>query len=121
MLNLIRYLGKSFIVQQGVERPEPHVRTWGCGGNGLSDDKLSAWTRVTRRLDITLDQLDERVGLSSCPDPVVYLQELHEAFSGELLINGWLCYKEDKEILRPLIVSDGLSRLCWHEERGQNL
>ena len=60
------------------------------------DSQFPEWKTIQRRLDLC-------VGKWRAPprwDPYPTLHALHDAFGGELWINGQLCYRNGKEIVR---------------------
>jgi hypothetical protein len=63
------------------------------------------WPGVERKLELRMASLPE--GRSNQPREMV--KELHNAFGGELWIDGRLCYKRGKEILQPF------KRTCYGE------
>ena len=57
----------------------------------------SRWAGVKRKLELRVEYVrDGYIG-----DPREMVKEMHDAFKGELWIDGKLCYKDGEEVLQP--------------------
>lgn len=55
------------------------------------------WAGITKRLELRVNRLND----SHVYEPREMVKEMHDAFGGELWVDGRLCYKDGKEILQP--------------------
>lgn len=77
----------------------------------------SRWAGVKRKLELRV----EYVRQGYIGDPREMVKEMHDAFKGELWIDGKLCYKDGEEVLQPFEWdrSAGILQIAWFRNHSR--
>jgi hypothetical protein len=95
-----------------------------CAGEMLLDEYLTVlrnsrgkydgqWAGVKRKLELLVEELRDEDN----SNPGKMVEEMHDAFTGELWIDNRLCYSDRREVFRPFNW-EGMWQIAWFNNRS---